>query len=544
MFDPDRELRRFVICFAEGRDIGDDAAMNKPAGTPAFATRTGRLRPGAWAMLVLTIFALVSDIRSARGSWAVSYTFTNLTFAVPTCFVPEPRTNRLYVCEQTGQIYFFTNDPSVTGKTLFLDLTAVTQAHNDCGVLGFAFHPEYGQAGSTNRGYVYVYYCYSPTPTLTPDVNTVMYDRLSRFTVPDGSLSADPASELVLINQFDRNFWHNGGGMFFGSDGFLYLANGDEGGAFDSFNNSQIINSGFFSGIFRIDVDNNASRSHPIRRYLQDRGGIPAGWPPTTNGNYMVPNDNPWLDPGGSVLEEFFAIGLRNPFHVTFDPPTGNIWAGDVGESVDEEVDLIQKGGNYQWAYEEGSIPGPKPRPAVLIGNDTPPIYSYMHTPATRCIMGGYVYRGAQFPSLTGLYFFGDFEAGRIWTLAYTGSSPAVVQELCALPLQSSLTAFGLDQSGEIYFCSYQDGKIMKLNQRPDPAPFVVSSTLVSNNQVRLSFTNFPGLSFSLVTANDPTLPLTNWLWVEAAAENSPGNYGFTNRSVAGAPAYYRVRQP
>ena len=544
MFDPDRELRRFVICFAGCGDIGDDAAMNKPAGTPAFATWTGRLRQGAWAMLVLTIFALASDIRSARGSWAVSYTFTNLTFAFPTCFVPEPRTNRLYVCEQAGKIYFFTNDPSVPGKTLFLDLSAVTQANNDCGLLGFAFHPEYGQAASTNRGYVYVYYCYSPTPTLTPDSSTVMYDRLSRFTVPDGSLSADPASELVLINQFDRNFWHNGGGMFFGSDGFLYLANGDEGQAFDFFNNSQIINSGFFSGIFRIDVDNNAARSHPIRRHLQDRGGIPVGWPPTTNGNYMVPNDNPWLDPGGSVLEEFFAIGLRNPFHVTFDPPTGNIWAGDVGEAVEEEVDLIQRGGNYQWAYGEGSIPGPKPKPAALIGNDTPPVYSYTHTPFTRCIIGGCVYRGAQFPSLTGLYFFGDFVAGRIWTLAYTGSSPAVVRELCALPTQVSLTAFGLDQSGEIYFCSYHEGKILKLNQRPDATPFVLSCTLVSNNQVRLSFTNFPGLSFSLVTADDLTLPLTNWLWVEAATENSPGNYGFTNRSITGAPAYYRVRQP
>ena len=119
-----------------------------------------------------------------------------------------------------------------------------------------------------------------------------------------------------------------------------------------------------------------------------------------------------------------------------------------------------------------------------------------------------------------------------------------MVRELCALPTQVSLTAFGLDQSGEIYFCSYHEGKILKLNQRPDAAPFVLSSALVSNNQVRLSFTNFPGLSFSLVTAGDLTLPLTNWLCVEAATENSPGNYGFTNRSITGAPAYYRVRQP
>jgi hypothetical protein len=186
-------IHRLVICFAENGDMDDAAAMNKPAGTPACATWSGPLRHGAWAMLVLTIFALASDIRSARGSWAASYTFTNLNFAFPTGFVPEPRTNRLYVLEQGGRIYWFTNDPSVPSKTLFLDLSAVTQANNDCGVLGFAFHPEYGQAGSTNRGYVYVYYNYSPTPTLTPDFSTVMYDRLSRFTVHDGSLTADPA---------------------------------------------------------------------------------------------------------------------------------------------------------------------------------------------------------------------------------------------------------------------------------------------------------------------------------------------------------------
>ena len=189
IFDLDRDLRRFVICFAECSIIGHEAAMNKSAGPPASARLTGRLRYGACAILVLTIFALASDIRSARGSWAVSYTFTNLTFAFPTCFVPEPGTNRLYVCEREGKIYFFTNNPSVPGKTLFLDLSAVTQANNDCGVLGFAFHPEYGHAGSTNRGYVYDYYCYSPTPTLTPGFDTVMCDRLSRFTVPDGSLS-------------------------------------------------------------------------------------------------------------------------------------------------------------------------------------------------------------------------------------------------------------------------------------------------------------------------------------------------------------------
>ena len=130
---------------------------------------------------------------------------------------------------------------------------------------------------------------------------------------------------------------------------FLYVGCGDEGGAWDQFNNSQVITNGFFSGVFRIDVDSNPSRSHPIRRYIRDGGGVPSGWPPTTNGNYMVPNDNPWLDPGGSILEEFYAIGLRNPYP---DGPAirqaDKCGIGDVGQDLEEEIDLLQKAGNYQ----------------------------------------------------------------------------------------------------------------------------------------------------------------------------------------------------
>ena len=369
---------------------------------------------------------------------------------------------------------------------------------------------------STNRGYFYVAYCYSPSPVAVPDANTLMYDRLSRFTIPDGSSVADPNSELVLINQFDRNIWHNNSGMFFGADGFLYVGNGDEGGAGDQFNNSQIITNGFFSGVFRIDVDNNPARSHPIRRHIQDRGGIPAGWPLTTNGNYMVPNDNPWLDPGGSVLEEFYAIGLRNPHRMTYDPPSGQVWIGDVGQDLEEEIDLLQKGGNYQWAYMEGPIAGPKPKPSPLIGIETPPVYSYAHTIQTRCVIGGYVYRGSQFAStFGGLYFFGDFISGRIWTLQYGSNSPPVIRDVCTLTTQGgSWTSFGLDQAGEIYTCDFLDGKIMRLVQRPDPAPFVARPTLVSGGQAALSFTNYPGMSFSVISSPDPTQPLTNWTWL------------------------------
>jgi glucose/arabinose dehydrogenase len=184
----------------------------------------------------------------------------------------------------------------------------------------------------------------------------------------------DTNSELVLINQFDPHLWHNGGGMFFGTDGFLYLINGDGGGADDNYNNTQKINSGLFSGVVRIDVDQNPTRSHPIRRHPVDNTTIPSGWVGSTSGNYYVPNDNPWVNPDGSVLEEFWAIGVRSPHRMTFDPISGQIWNGDVGQNDREEVNLIVKGGNYQWAYREGIIAGPKAMPNPLIGIDKPPV--------------------------------------------------------------------------------------------------------------------------------------------------------------------------
>jgi len=253
-------------------------------------------------------------------SWQTVEAFPGLTFDNPTCITAEPRTNRLYVCTAPGLIYFFVNNPATTTKTLFLDLTAQSEAYEGRALLGFVFHPDYGIAGSPNRGYVYVWYAYSPAPQTTVRDEWPGYNRLSRFTVPDGSLVADPASELILINQYDPHSWHNGGGMFFGPDGLLYVTNGDIGGNDDPYNETQKINLGLFSGVLRIDVDMDPTRSHPIRRQPQGHTP-PAGWPPTFTQHYYIPDGNPWLDPGGSLLEEFYAIGLRSPHRITYDHP-------------------------------------------------------------------------------------------------------------------------------------------------------------------------------------------------------------------------------
>src|SRR5579883_2415444 len=197
--------------------------------------------------------------------------FPSLTFEDPTWLMPVPGTNQLLVAGRQGKIWTFVNSATTTTKNIFLDLSAHSQGWSVSGILGVAFHPQFGQAGSPNRGYVYVWYCYTPGPLVgsaaaPPNYMTPCYDRLSRFTVPDGSTTADPNSEYVLINQFDRDLWHNGGAMFFGSDGFLYVTNGDEGGVNDQYQMSQRIDVGLFGGVLRIDVNQNPQTSHPIRR--------------------------------------------------------------------------------------------------------------------------------------------------------------------------------------------------------------------------------------------------------------------------------------
>ena len=211
--------------------------------------------------------------------------------------------------------------------------------------------------------------------------------RLSRFHVPDGATVANPASEVVLINQYDRHMWHNGGNMFFGPDGFLYIPFGDEGGIADEFNQAQRMNGGLFSGVLRIDVDCNPTRSHPIRRQPRSPPNSPASY----SANYYIPNDNPWLDPGGSILEEFWAVGLRSPHRMTYDAISGQIWLGDIGQNNREEINLIERGANYQWAYREGAFPGFFPQPSPLIGTDKPPIYDYGRGNGDTCVIGGYV---------------------------------------------------------------------------------------------------------------------------------------------------------
>ncbi len=445
----------FVVFFAAVLNAAEPYGLSERHPIAAFLD--GKLPP---AVLVQT------------GKWAVVDAFTNLTVDDPTMLIPEPGSHRLCVSTRQGQILSFENRPDAAQMIEFLNLTNVTQGWDDCGLLSFAFHPEFNKPGAQKR-FVYVWYHYSPAPVMgpgRPSSFTPGYDRLSRFTVPEGSLVADRKSEQILINQFDHNLWHDGGGMAFGPDGFLYLSISDEGASFDYYNNTQTIRGRMFSGVLRIDVDQDPQRSHPIRRQPLPADDLPEGW--TENNyttNYFIPNDNPFLDANGGVLEEFWAVGLRNPHRMTLDAATGNFWIGDVGQDTWEEVDVLERAANYQWSYMEGFHPvAGKTKPADLIGFEKPPVYEYQHGRTGNCVIGGYVYRGTQFASeLGGKYIFGDNGSGRIWAMTWDGKNAPRVEYLCNMPPgvnYRGLSSFGIDENNELYMLKMgRPSKIYKL---------------------------------------------------------------------------------
>ncbi len=384
------------------------------------------------------------------------YTLTNafpgLSFTNPIALATPPgETNRLFVLERSARVIVVTNLAAPT-RTVFLDLSSRVTTGCEEGLLGIAFHPNYAA-----NGFFYLFYS---TSTNTA-AGSGLHQRISRFQV--SSTNANQAvvtSELALITQFDEACNHNGGDLHFGTDGYLYISVGDEGGANDQYNNSQRIDKDFFSGLLRIDVDK-----------------LPGNLPPTPHPalmnatNYFVPADNPFVNATqlngtninvAALRKEFWAIGLRNPFRFSFDPMTGALFCGDVGQGAREEIDLITKGGNYGWAYREASIGGPKASPANFISIS--PIAEYLRVGTTNVgtsVTGGLVYRGNRISQLNGRYIFGDFNSGNIWALTPNGTNAATFDFLTR---QTGIVAFGADpRNGDVLLANLTGGSVQRL---------------------------------------------------------------------------------
>jgi len=383
--------------------------------------------------------------------------FPGLSFLNPLAIATPPgETNRLFVVEQAGLVIVITNLAAPT-RTVFLDLRSkvVTDVPPDeRGLLGIAFHPGY----ATNR-YFFVYY--------STVLHFFWHQRLSRFEAsPTDPNSALVESEVPLLSLWDDVPDHNGGDLHFGPDGYLYVSTGDEGGANDALDNSQFIDKDFWAGILRLDVDQRPGNLVPNPHSAIDVG----------NTNYSVPADNPFvgvtqwhgqnLDPL-KVRTEFYAVGLRNPWRMSFDPATGRLLCGDVGQDAVEEIDLIVKGGNYGWPFREGNILGPKPAPPGATAIE--PIWAYRHTFETNSgvsVTGGTVYRGRRIPELFGRYVFGDYVSGNIWSFYYDG---AQATEFRFLTSDTGIAAFGTDpRNGDILLADQSDDAIKRLVQTTD----------------------------------------------------------------------------
>jgi glucose/arabinose dehydrogenase len=402
------------------------------------------MRPTALTV-VLAAFLLGSAARAATTAlpYGTAPALAPLTFEQPVAIVTAPgETNRLFVVEKPGRIVAVP-DLAQPRRTVLLDLAdRVGDAAGERGLLALAFHPDFAR----NRRF-YVWYTY------THDGRSE--DRLARFTLSAANPAvADPASEQVILSQADEASNHNGGQVLFGPDGYLYLSLGDEGRANDSFQNSQRIDKDFFSGIVRIDVD--ARPGNPA----------PNPHPAVGSGTYAVPRDNPFVgattfngapvDPA-RVRTEFWAVGLRNPWRMAFDPATGQLWCADVGQNSVEEINLIVRGGNYGWNYREARLAGPRGgAPAGTTFLD--PVWDYPRDQGNS-VSGGFVYRGQRYPDLDGHYLFADYASGRIWALRPDGNrrvSADRVRQIAQLP---SVTSFGLDpRTGEILVASLTAG--------------------------------------------------------------------------------------
>ncbi len=389
--------------------------------------------------------------------WTVQETYQGININLPMDLRPYPGTNKLLCVAKEGRILLFDDDPAATTTDTFLDLRGKVFTSSDCGMTWLVFHPDFGKAGSPNRGYVYVTYKWRPSGTgIAAGNGSEAFWRVSRFTVPDGTRAADPASERVLIQQYDRQQFHDSGCMAFGADGYLYVGIGDEGGANDEYNVGQKINARLFSGILRIDVDGRAT-SHAIRRQPAQLA-MPAGWPPSATADYKIPADNPFNKEDGSVLEEFFAIGVRQPYRFSQDPVTGLLWLADSGQDTREELDIVTAGANFGWPFREGKIArptGPQPPavPATILGTLTEPVWDVAHG-TDNCIVGGFVYRGAAHPSLVGKFLTVDNVTGHIRAHVYDGTvaTNELLTDMPSGSVYSGTSTIGRDAAGEPIF--------------------------------------------------------------------------------------------
>jgi glucose/arabinose dehydrogenase len=337
----------------------------------------------------------------------------------------------IYLATQSGHIYAVSPGDAVGARTEVLNLSGVVRNSGEQGLLGMTFGP----GGTT----LYVHYT-SPTGGGTTTV--------AEYAASGAHPAAFSSPRVVLTDDHSAAGNHNGGSLLLGPDNLLYLALGDGGGGNDS-GGGQV--------------------AHGNGQSLQRLQGKVVRIDPTPSGGqqYTIPPSNPFVgmsDTGGAIRAEIWSFGLRNPFRMSFDRTTGDLWIGDVGQGAREEVDFVASGdathprgksANFGWNRREGLIAGPDgTAPNASGGALVDPIFDIDHT-RDCAIIGGYVYRGSAIPGLDGQYLYTDNCNGSIRALTRSGST-AANRELGQTA--SSPASFGEDNSGELYVLSLSGG--------------------------------------------------------------------------------------
>lgn len=415
-----------------------------------------------------TTLVLPADLPAATG-YTTENALGSLTFAAPIAIASPPgETNRLFVVERGGTVQVVKNLNGTPTKQTFLDIPAFLSATgggtlstaSEQGLLGLAFHPNYAQ-----NGLFYVFY----SVTVNDAGTNKTFERIARFSVSSNNPDqADPTTHQPLISQLDEAGNHNGGDLHFGSDGYLYISIGDEGGANDQYDNARFINKDFFSAILRIDVDKKAGSLLP-NSHTQASGTYPSA---VHAGTYTIPPDNPFIGVtshnginfnAGTVRTEIWATGLRNPFRFSFDPPTGRMFVADVGQDAWEEVDIVAAGADCGWSYFEATHDGPRIASKPVNASYLSPIYEYGHGTGNfqgNSITGGILYRGSKFSELFEKYIFADYVSGRVWALTQSGATWSV----SLLTTNQNIVGFGVDpRNGDTLFADIVAGTISRL---------------------------------------------------------------------------------
>ena len=409
---PVLRTRHFAVLFALLPTLAVGCRRNEPRGSGPAPQAAAAAPTRTEAPDTVPGFAFPLEPASPTALQAVP-AYPELSFDRPLLLTHAPGDpDHVYVVEQGGRVYRFENRPDVNTSEVVLDISdRVRERHNEEGLLGLAFDPNY-----VNNRRVYVYYSAS-RPRRT---------QLSSFEATSVTqIDASTEQELLRIEQPYGN--HNGGMIAFGPDGYLYVGVGDGGAADDPHGHGQ--NLGTWLGtVLRVRVGPDIA-------------------------TYEIPADNPFVDQDGA-RPEIWAYGLRNPWRFSFDRQTGRLWCGDVGQDAIEEIDILEAGGNYGWNLREGTHVFRRGEASVPL---LEPIAEYGHDQG-RSVTGGHVYRGTRLSDLRGTYLYGDFVSGYVWALDAEGDE---VKSHARVAMVPGLSSFGEDAGGELYATSF-DGRVYR----------------------------------------------------------------------------------